>query len=157
MAAYPHEIAIYSDELRYLDIARSLRDGRGLVVRNMPSDYQKILYSLFLLPALALPTTALQIQAAGWLNAVYAASAVFPAYAILRRMEVSASRRRFLMAAVALCPTMVVTVSFMSENVSSAFAVADLPDAARLYRPQRPRPRWLVRGVRRICLPALPE
>ena len=117
LAAYPHEIAIYSDELRYLDIARSLRDGRGLVVRNMPSDYQKILYSLFLLPALALPTTALQIQAAGWLNAVYAASAVFPAYAILRRMEVSASRRRFLMAAVALCPTMVVTVSFMSENV----------------------------------------
>lgn len=117
LAAYPHELSIYSDELRYLEIARSLRDGRGLVLRNMPSDYQKILYSLFLLPALTLPTSELQMQAVGWLNAVYAASAVFPAYAIVNRMEVTLPRKRFLMAVVALSPTMVVTVSYMSENV----------------------------------------
>ena len=84
LSSYPRELAVYSDELRYLDVARSLWQGRGLRVRNMPSDYQKILYPLFILPALALKTTAAQITAIGWLNAVYASSAVFPAYALCR-------------------------------------------------------------------------
>ena len=44
LSSYPRELAVYSDELRYLDVARSLWQGRGLRVRNMPSDYQKILY-----------------------------------------------------------------------------------------------------------------
>ena len=56
--------------MRYLDVARSLLQGRGLRVRNMPSDYQKILYPLCILPALLLKTTAAQITAIGWLNAV---------------------------------------------------------------------------------------
>ena len=45
LSSYPRELAVYSDELRYLDVARSLWQGRGLRVRNMPSDYQKILRS----------------------------------------------------------------------------------------------------------------
>ena len=43
LSSYPRELAVYSDELRYLDVARSLWQGRGLRVRNMPSGYQKIL------------------------------------------------------------------------------------------------------------------
>ena len=84
LSSYPRELAVYSDELRYLDIARSLWQGRGLRVRNMPSDYQKILYPLCILPALALQTTAAQITAIGWLNAAWASSAVFPAWALCR-------------------------------------------------------------------------
>ena len=63
LSSYPRELAVYSDELRYLDVARSLLQGRGLRVRNMPSDYQKILYPLCILPALLLRTTAAQITA----------------------------------------------------------------------------------------------
>ena len=66
LSSYPRELAVYSDELRYLDVARSLLQGRGLRVRNMPSDYQKILYPLCILPALLLRTTAAQITAIGW-------------------------------------------------------------------------------------------
>ena len=65
LSSYPRELAVYSDELRYLDVARSLLQGRGLRVRNMPSDYQKILYPLCILPALLLKTTAAQITAIG--------------------------------------------------------------------------------------------
>ena len=83
LSSYPRELAVYSDELRYLDVARSLLQGRGLRVRNMPSDYQKILYPLCILPALLLKTTAAQITAIGWLNAVYMASAVFPALSLI--------------------------------------------------------------------------
>ena len=117
LSSYPRELAVYSDELRYLDVARSLWQGRGLRVRNMPSDYQKILYPLFLLPALALKTTAAQITAIGWLNALYASSAVFPAYALCRATGQNRRRTVFLIGAVALLPTMSAASTFMSETV----------------------------------------
>ena len=117
LSSYPRQLAVYSDELRYLDIARSLFQGRGLRVRNMPSDYQKILYPLCILPALLLKTTAAQITAIGWLNAVYMASAVFPAYAIARAMGLTRRRTGFLVAVTAVLPTMSAASTFMSETV----------------------------------------
>ena len=117
LSSYPRELAVYSDELRYLDVARSLWQGCGLRVRNMPSDYQKILYPLFILPALALKTTAAQITAIGWLNALYASSAVFPAYALCRATGQNRRRTVFLVGVVALLPTMSAASTFMSETV----------------------------------------
>lgn len=117
LSSYPRELAVYSDELRYLDVARSLLQGRGLRVRNMPSDYQKILYPLCILPALLLRTTAVQITAIGWLNAVYMASAVFPAYALARAMRLNPRRTAFLVGVTAVLPTMSAAATFMSETV----------------------------------------
>ena len=117
LSSYPRELAVYSDELRYLDVARSLLQGRGLRVRNMPSDYQKILYPLCILPALLLRTTAAQITAIGWLNAVYMASAVFPAYALARAMRLNPRRTVFLVGVTAVLPTMSAAATFMSETV----------------------------------------
>ena len=117
LSSYPRELAVYSDELRYLDVARSLLQGRGLRVRNMPSDYQKILYPLCILPALLLRTTAAQITAIGWLNAVYMASAVFPAYALARAMRLNPRRTAFLVGVTAGLPTMSAAATFMSETV----------------------------------------
>lgn len=117
LSSYPRELAVYSDELRYLDVARSLLQGRGLRVRNMPSDYQKILYPLCILPALLLRTTAAQITAIGWLNAVYMASAVFPAYALARAMRLNPRRTAFVVGVTAVLPTMSAAATFMSETV----------------------------------------
>ena len=117
LSSYPRELAVYSDELRYLDVARSLLQGRGLRVRNMPRDFQKILYPLSILPALLLRTTAAQITAIGWLNAVYMASAVFPAYALARAMRLNPRRTAFLVGVTAVLPTMSAAATFMSETV----------------------------------------
>lgn len=159
LSSYPRELAVYSDELRYLDVARSLLQGRGLRVRNMPSDYQKILYPLCILPALLLKTTAAQITAIGWLNAVYMASAVFPAYALARAMGMNRRRTAFLVGVTAVMPTMnPLRGTFMSETVfAAAVAVAGciffLPgDAGRAEGP-----RGLVRGGGGVLLPAVSE
>lgn len=117
LSTYPRELAVYSDEVRYLDVARSLFQGRGLRVRNMPSDYQKILYPLCILPALAFRTTAAQITAVGWLNAAWASSAVFPACALARATGQSRRRTAFLVGVTALLPTMAACATFMSETV----------------------------------------
>ena len=117
LSSYPRQLAVYSDELRYLDVARSLLAGRGLRVRNMPSDYQKILYPLCILPALLLKSTAAQITAIGWLNAAYMASAVFPAYALAKTMRMNPYRTVFLVGVTAVLPTMSAASTFMSETV----------------------------------------
>ena len=117
LSSYPRQLAVYSDELRYLDVARSLLAGRGLRVRNMPSDYQKILYPLCILPALLLKSTTAQITAIGWLNAVYMASAVFPAYALAKTMRMNPHRTVFLVGVTAVLPTMSAASTFMSETV----------------------------------------
>ena len=117
LSTYPRELAVYSDEVRYLDVARSLFQGLGLRVRNMPSDYQKILYPLCILPALAFRTTAAQITAVGWLNAAWASSAVFPAWALARATGQSRRRTAFLVGVTALLPTMAACATFMSETV----------------------------------------
>ena len=141
LSSYPRELAVYSDELRYLDVARSLWQGRGLRVRNMPSDYQKILYPLFILPALALKTTAAQITAIGWLNALYASSAVFPAYALCRATGQNRRRTVFLVGAVALLPTMSAASTFMSETV---FLPLSLWQIYFLLRAMQARPKARV-------------
>ena len=117
LSSYPRQLAVYSDELRYLDVARSLLAGRGLRVRNMPSDYQKILYPLCILPALLLKSTTAQITAIGWLNAAYMASAVFPAYALAKTMRMNPHRTVFLVGVTAVLPTMSAASTFMSETV----------------------------------------
>ena len=117
LSSYPRELAVYSDEVRYLDIARSLWQGRGLRVRNMPSDYQKILYPLCILPALLLKTTAAQITAIGWLNAAWASSAVFPACALARATGQNRRRTAFLVGITAVLPTLSACATFMSETV----------------------------------------
>lgn len=117
LSSYPRELAVYSDEVRYLDVARSLWQGRGLRVRNMPSDYQKILYPLFLLPVFWLKTTAAQITAIGWLNAALASSAVFPAYLLARATGQTRRRTAFLVGITAVLPTLSACATFMSETV----------------------------------------
>ena len=155
LSSYPRELAVYSDELRYLDVARSLLQGRGLRVRNMPSDYQKILYPLCILPALLLKTTAAQITAIGWLNAVYMASAVFPAYALARAMGMNRRRTTFLVGVSAAHDVRCEYV-YERDGVSAAVAVAGVffpaGDAGRAEGPC-----GLVRGGGGVLLPAVSE
>ena len=146
LSSYPRELAVYSDELRYLDVARSLLQGRGLRVRNMTSDYQKILYPLCILPALLLKTTAAQITAIGWLNAVYMAGHGHepPPHGVSRRRYGSAAHD-------VRCEYV-----YERDGVSAAVAVAGVffpaGDAGRAEGP-----RGLVRGGGGVLLPAVSE
>ena len=76
---FPKSIDVMPDEMRYLDTARSLFCGDGLVLRGDPSTFQKILYPLAIMPALLFPDGPTQVQAINVLNSIYACSTVFPA------------------------------------------------------------------------------
>lgn len=53
-------ILIYPDELRYLHLAQNFAELKGLVIYNLPTNFQKILYPLFLSPAFCFENIATQ-------------------------------------------------------------------------------------------------
>ena len=116
--------------------------GAGCGCAICPATYQKILYPLCILPALLLKTTAAQITAIGWLNAVYMASAVFPAYALARAMGMNRRRTAFLVGVTAVLPTMSAASTFMSETVFLPLSLWQVYFFLRAMQADAEGPRW---------------
>lgn len=115
LSDFPKKMVVYQDELRYLELARSIFHGKGLMVHNSHIGYQKILYSIVIMPALLFQSPEAQIRAIGWLNSIIMASAIFPAYGLAERIL---KRRNLIHIVLIVCitlPTFVSTVYFMSE------------------------------------------
>lgn len=62
LSDFPKALRIYPDELRYVGTANSLFKGQGLRIHNMDSDFQKILYSICILPAFLAKSSVMQIR-----------------------------------------------------------------------------------------------
>lgn len=78
LALFPKSIDVMPDELRYLDLTRSLATDGSLTIRGESSSFQKILYPLLLFPAMLFDDTVAQVRAIGVLSSLYACTAVFP-------------------------------------------------------------------------------
>ena len=120
---FPKGIDVLPDERRYLEIARSLFAGEGLIMRGVASDFQKILYPISLFPALLSPDSADQIRVVGILNSVYACSTVFPALAIARKMFRSPLVIVGCMGLALISPDLMYSMTFMSESVFMPLAL----------------------------------
>ena len=114
---FPKSIDVMPDEMRYLDTARSLFSGDGLVLRGDASSFQKILYPLAIMPALFFSDPQSQVHAINVLNSVYACSSVFPVLVIARRMFRSAEPVVGSMVAVMLLPDLMYSMTFMTESL----------------------------------------
>lgn len=114
---FPKALRIYPDELRYLSIARSLFQGQGLRLHNLDCDFQKILYSICMIPAFFLQSTAAQIRAIGYLNSLIVASSVFPVYGLCRRLLGIDREIKVILAFWVTLPTSLVSMYFMSEVI----------------------------------------
>lgn len=78
LADYPKFISTYPDELRYFSIARSIMSGNGMTIYNLPTDFQKILYPILILPAFFAHDTATQFRIIAMINSAAISSGVFP-------------------------------------------------------------------------------
>lgn len=114
---FPKALRIYPDELRYVDIARSLFQGRGLQIHHLDTDFQKILYSICIMPAFLAKTSAAQIRLIGLINSVLISSSIFPVYALCRKMLMDKKDICVILAFWATLPTLLDSMYFMSEVV----------------------------------------
>jgi hypothetical protein len=127
---------ILVDELIYADVARSLADGGGLLVRDEAYGIASVLYPLLIAPAFllfdALPDAYAAVKT---INALLMSLAAVPAYLLARR--VLAVPLSFLAAVFAVAlPSLVYSGTVMTENAFyPAFLLAALLLTRVLERP----------------------
>ncbi len=138
LADFPKSVDVMPDELRYLDLARSLFLDGTLTIRGDASSFQKILYPLSLLPAMVFPDPQMQVRVIALLSSVYASSAVFPAYVLAKRIVPGRLPVVLCLFLAVLLPDVCYSMTFMSESLYlplSLWLMALLWDA--LVRPGR--------------------
>ena len=114
---FPKVISGYPDELRYMGIARSLAKGQGLCLHGMDSDFQKILYSICIMPAFWFQSAAQQIRVVAYINSLIMSSSIFPIYGLCRKLLKEDREINYVLAFGLTFPAFVYTMFFMSEVV----------------------------------------
>lgn len=117
LADFPKAADVMPDEMRYLDLARSLLTDGTLTIRGVQTTFQKILYPIALMPAMLFHDPLTQVKATGFLNALYASSALFPAYVLARRIAPGFWPGVACLAIAALLPDLCYSMTFMSESL----------------------------------------
>lgn len=117
LADFPKAADVMPDEMRYLDLARSLLTDGTLTIRGVQTTFQKILYPIALMPAMLFHDPLTQVKAMGFLNAFYASSALFPAYVLARRIAPGFWPGVACLAIAALLPDLCYSMTFMSESL----------------------------------------
>ncbi|HIR01563.1 MAG TPA: hypothetical protein IAA69_04795 [Candidatus Aveggerthella stercoripullorum] len=115
MSDFPKSADVMPDELRYLDLSRSLVTDGTLTIRGVASSFQKILYPIALIPAMLFPDPQTQVHVIAFLNSLYASSVVFPAYVLAKRLVSGKGARVVCLALAALLPDLCYSMTFMSE------------------------------------------
>lgn len=114
---FPKAADVMPDEMRYMDLARSLLADGTLTIRGVQTTFQKILYPIALMPAMLFHDPLTQVKAMGFLNALYASSALFPAYVLARRIAPGFWPGVACLAIAALLPDLCYSMTFMSESL----------------------------------------
>lgn len=117
LSCYEKVIVTYPDELRYLSLARSILRSHTLSIQNLATNYQKVLYSITIIPALFANGVTTQIKIIGVLNVLYLTLGVIPTYLLAKRYL---SDSKFITAVCILylfSSNFAYSVTFMSECV----------------------------------------
>ena len=107
----------YNDELRYYSLARSLFNGEGMAIRGVVASFQKIGYSVLLMPLFYIANTRHRVTAITLLNSCLMASSVFGAWLIGNELKLKKKARCFIVIAISIWPDLMISSTFMSENL----------------------------------------
>lgn len=86
LANYTKVMTVYPDELRYLSIAKSLFQGKGIIIHNIHTDFQKILYSIIIMPIFAIKSVKIQMILLTLINSVVISSGIIPVYLLAKKI-----------------------------------------------------------------------
>lgn len=110
-------LSVYMDEVLYFEMARSLYNGQGLLVRGLTMDFQKVAYSLLLAPFFSIGDPVLRLKIMSLFNCVLIISSVFPMYLITKELGLKRKTKYIVIALTAFWPDMLLSCTFMAENL----------------------------------------
>ena len=108
-------IAIYPDEWRYYQIARNIYHGNGIVIRGIPTDFQKIAYSLILMPFFSIKNATFRVMAISCINSLLMMLSIFPIWKIGEILKLDVKARFIISVGLVFIPDLLMSVTFMSE------------------------------------------
>lgn len=116
-ALFFKHIASYPDELFYYQMAESFIEGRGWLVYNHSTAFQKILYSFIIAPAFLFESREMQQGIISFINSLLMCSAIFPSYFIARRVLNNQFSIFLIIILSLLLPDLCYNITFMTENL----------------------------------------
>jgi len=114
---YPKIALILPDEVRYLSIAQSLLHGKGIEIYNLPNNFQKILYSVLIMPAFLISDKILRLRIIALINCVAVCAGIFPTYLLSRKYLKSQNWILFVCFLYCISSDLTYSMTFMSENL----------------------------------------
>ena len=117
VGGFAKQLTIYRDEWLYASMADSLQAGRGITVQGASIAFQKVGYSLFLVPFFGIRDPELRLRLISWLNSALVMSAIFPVWLIGKELGLRKSWRWVITAAACFLPETLITATFMAENL----------------------------------------
>lgn len=115
IADFPKRILVYPDELRYYSIANDLYHNIKITIHNLPSNFQKILYSIFLMPAFFFDDVTIRIKAISFINSFIMCSGIFPIFLLGINICKNKANIYYSIILYVLMSEMSYTMTFMSE------------------------------------------
>ncbi len=112
---FSKSIDVLPDELRYYSIAKSIFNGDGLSIRSFATDYQKMGYTLFLVPFFIIKNGLLRVKAITLANSLLMMSSIFPMYGIMNRIRISNKVKMIFLALFIVFPDVMYSATFMAE------------------------------------------
>lgn len=112
---FSKSIDVLPDELRYYSIAKSIFNGDGMSIRSFATDYQKMGYTLFLVPFFFIKNGLLRVKAITLANSFLMMSSIFPMYGIMSRIRISNKVKMIFLALFIVFPDVMYTATFMAE------------------------------------------
>ena len=114
---FSRAIRVYADELRYYDIARSFFNGKGLSIRGLPSDFQKIGYSLIMMPFFAIQDIVFRLKAIVAGNIVIINLSVIFMWLLCSELQLKRRTKCCVVFFTAIWPDMMYSMTYMSESL----------------------------------------
>jgi len=114
---FSKSIEVLPDEIRYYSIARSMFLGDGLLFRGAATDYQKIGYTLYLIPFFLIKNGILRMKAITLGNAIIMMASIFPLYGIMKRLQMSKKAILIFLTCFIIFPDLMYSASFMAETL----------------------------------------
>lgn len=140
---FSKRLFLQPDEIRYIGIARSIANGRSITYfHHIVTDYQKILYPLFISIAYKFHDFHQQIAAVALINAVLISSSVFPAYFLAKKCLNSKRMNLFVCIFTILYPEMAMTMTFMSESLYFPMVLWEIFIIQKVY--EQKNNRWYL-------------
>lgn len=140
VSVFPKTAMTYNDELFYLEIAQNLWLKGSVTVYSAPIRFTKILYSVLIAPFCAVTDGVLRTQLISGFNALLLSSALIPGWLLARRMLKNNLHTAFSMLFLALSPNLLLSLTFMAENLYCPLLMWGLYALYRFLTAKRPRP-----------------